>query len=146
MAKRRRMGQRAIPSGISRHSYHPGEQTVKNKKLDYRVEYYRTLPSKAWSAYVVTATRPHPTRLTGPPVVDICAGGTCEPADRLMVRASSCAAALRPSPDRRENRTRGSRSNGTKNDSPLVNGQAVGKNEGLRPRILWTQLPDNFYS
>jgi hypothetical protein len=31
------MGQRAIPSGISRHSYHPAEQTVKNKKLDYRV-------------------------------------------------------------------------------------------------------------
>jgi hypothetical protein len=32
------MGQRAIPSRISRHSYHPGEQTVKNKNLDYRVE------------------------------------------------------------------------------------------------------------
>jgi len=31
------MGQRAIPSRISRHSYHPGEQTVKNKNLDYRV-------------------------------------------------------------------------------------------------------------
>src|SRR5215813_12198197 len=31
------MGQRAIPSRISRHSYHPGEQTVKSKKLDYRV-------------------------------------------------------------------------------------------------------------
>lgn len=32
------MGQRAIPSRISRHSYHPGEQTVKSKKLDYRVK------------------------------------------------------------------------------------------------------------
>ena len=32
------MGQRAIPSRLSRHSYHPGEQTVKNKNLDYRVE------------------------------------------------------------------------------------------------------------
>ena len=31
------MGQRAIPSRISRHSYHPGEQTVKNKNLDYRI-------------------------------------------------------------------------------------------------------------
>ena len=34
------MGQRAIPSRISRHSYHPGEQTVKSKKLDYRVLQY----------------------------------------------------------------------------------------------------------
>ena len=32
------MGQRAIPSRLSRHSYHPGEQTVKNKNLDYRVQ------------------------------------------------------------------------------------------------------------
>jgi hypothetical protein len=32
------MGQRAIPSRISRHSYHPGEQTVQSKKLDYRVK------------------------------------------------------------------------------------------------------------
>jgi hypothetical protein len=31
------MGQRAIPSWISRHSYHSAEQTVKNKKLDHRV-------------------------------------------------------------------------------------------------------------
>ena len=38
LAKRSRMGQRAIPSGSSRHSYHPGEPTVKNKKLDYRVQ------------------------------------------------------------------------------------------------------------
>jgi DNA replication ATP-dependent helicase Dna2 len=36
------MGQRAIPSRISRHSYHPGEQTVKNKNLDYRVKGFRT--------------------------------------------------------------------------------------------------------
>ena len=25
-------------------------------------------------------------------------------------------------------------------------GKVVKENEGLRPRILWTQLPDNFYS
>jgi len=31
------MGQCAIPSWISRHSYHSAEQTVKNKKLDHRV-------------------------------------------------------------------------------------------------------------
>jgi hypothetical protein len=31
------MGQRAIPSWISRHSYHSAEQIVKNKKLDHRV-------------------------------------------------------------------------------------------------------------
>jgi hypothetical protein len=31
------MGQRAILSWISRHSYHSAEQTVKNKKLDHRV-------------------------------------------------------------------------------------------------------------
>ena len=61
--------------------------------------------SKAWSARVVAATQPQATRLAGPPVVDAGAGGTCEPADRLMVRASSCAAALLPSPDRKENRT-----------------------------------------
>jgi hypothetical protein len=36
------MGQRAIPSRISRHSYHPGEQTVKNKNLDYRVLGFKT--------------------------------------------------------------------------------------------------------
>ena len=43
------MGQRAIPSGISRHSYHPGEQTVKNKKLDYRV--YSVI---AWRVFYAT--------------------------------------------------------------------------------------------
>ena len=32
------MGQRAIRSWISRHSYHSAEQIVKNKKLDHRVE------------------------------------------------------------------------------------------------------------
>jgi hypothetical protein len=32
------MGQRAIRSWISRHSYHSAEQTVKNKKLDHRVD------------------------------------------------------------------------------------------------------------
>jgi hypothetical protein len=32
------MGQRAIPSWISRHSYHSAEQIVKNKKLDHRVD------------------------------------------------------------------------------------------------------------
>jgi hypothetical protein len=32
------MGQRAIRSWISRHSYHSAEQTVKNKKLDHRVQ------------------------------------------------------------------------------------------------------------
>src|SRR2546428_14018059 len=31
------MGQRAIPSWISRHSYLSAAQTVKNKKLDHRV-------------------------------------------------------------------------------------------------------------
>jgi hypothetical protein len=34
------MGQRAIRSWISRHSYHSAEQTVKNKKLDHRVTNY----------------------------------------------------------------------------------------------------------
>jgi uncharacterized protein (DUF433 family) len=32
------MGQRAIRNWISRYSYHSAEQTVKNKKLDHRVE------------------------------------------------------------------------------------------------------------
>src|SRR5215471_17271725 len=31
------MAQRATPSWINRHSYHSAEQTVKYKKLDYRV-------------------------------------------------------------------------------------------------------------
>ena len=34
------MGQRAIPSWISRHSYLSAAQTVKNKKLDHRVSTY----------------------------------------------------------------------------------------------------------
>jgi len=40
------MGQRAIPSRLSRHSYHPREQTVKNKNLDYRVQ--RFLSETEW--------------------------------------------------------------------------------------------------
>src|SRR5712691_5804307 len=36
----------------------------------------------------------------------------------------------------------GSLSNGTKNNAPLVNGQAVEKNEGLRPHIRGTKTPD----
>ena len=32
------MGQRAIRSWTSRHSYHSAEQIVKNKKLEHRVE------------------------------------------------------------------------------------------------------------
>jgi hypothetical protein len=61
--------------------------------------------SKAWSARVVAATQPQATRPAGPPVVDAGAGGTCSPADRLLGRASSWAAALLPSPDRRYKRT-----------------------------------------
>jgi hypothetical protein len=49
----------------------------------------------------VATTRPHAKPLSGPPVVDAGAGGTCEPADRLIVRSSSCAVALLPYPDRR---------------------------------------------
>jgi len=37
------MGQRAIPSWISRHSYLSAAQTVKNKKLDHRVKAVHTL-------------------------------------------------------------------------------------------------------
>ena len=33
----------------------------------------------------------------------------------------------------------------TKNNAPLVNGQAVEENEGLRPRILWTKTSCIFY-
>src|SRR6266851_9660244 len=40
------MGQRAIPSWISRHSYHSAEQTVKNKKLDHRVYTYLSPETK----------------------------------------------------------------------------------------------------
>ena len=36
----------------------------------------------------------------------------------------------------------GSRSKRTKNNAPLVNGQAVEENEGLHPHIQWTKTPD----
>src|SRR5262249_43704539 len=36
----------------------------------------------------------------------------------------------------------GSRSKRTKNNAPLVHGQAVEENEGLRPHIRWTKTPD----
>src|SRR5215472_6374956 len=38
--------------------------------------------------------------------------------------------------------SRGSRSKRTKNNAPLVNGQAVEENEGHHPHIRWTKIPD----
>jgi len=40
----------------------------------------------------------------------------------------------------------GSRSRRTKNNDPCFHVNDGEQNEGLRPRILWTQLPDNFNS
>ena len=33
----------------------------------------------------------------------------------------------------------------TKNNAPVVNGQAVEENEGLRPRMLWAKTPCIFH-
>jgi hypothetical protein len=41
-----------------------------------------------------------------------------------------------------QSRMWGSRSKRTKNNAPLVNGQAVEGNEGLRPHIPRTKTPD----